>query len=88
MKLSVIIPAYHCKNYIRECITSVLCQLPEDCEMIIVDDGSEDGTVNISGSSTEITKAHRPPGMRGLILRREIMSLFWTVMTACVQASS
>lgn len=47
MKLSVIIPAYHCKNYIRECIASVLCQLPEDCEMIIVDDGSEDGTVNI-----------------------------------------
>ena len=42
--LSVIVPAYNCEAYIDECLTSVLEQLPQDCEFILVDDGSTDAT--------------------------------------------
>lgn len=42
--LSVIIPAYNCENIIEETAGSVLNQLPENCELILVDDGSTDGT--------------------------------------------
>ena len=42
--LSVILPAYNCMNTIDECASSVLDALPEGSELIIVDDGSQDGT--------------------------------------------
>ena len=42
--LSVIIPAYNCEDLLDETAGSVLSQLPENCELILVDDGSSDGT--------------------------------------------
>ena len=38
--LSVIIPTYNCKEYLDATLGSVLQQLTEDEELIIVDDGS------------------------------------------------
>ena len=43
--LSVVIPTYNCKSYLGECLGSVLEQLPKNYELIVVDDGSTDGTV-------------------------------------------
>ena len=45
--LSVIIPAYNCETYIRECLDSVLAQKRDDVEVVAVDDGSSDGTLAI-----------------------------------------
>ena len=45
--LSIIIPAYNCEKFIAQCLDSVLAQLPEDCELIVVDDGSTDDTSRI-----------------------------------------
>ena len=42
--LSIIIPAWNCENYLEECLNSVLTQLPDDYELIVVDDGSTDRT--------------------------------------------
>lgn len=42
--LSFIIPTYNCEAYLDETLSSVLCQLPEGCELILVDDGSTDST--------------------------------------------
>ena len=44
VRLSVIIPAFNCREYLDEGLQSILCQLPSDCELIVVDDGSDDGT--------------------------------------------
>ena len=43
-KLSFIIPAYNCADFMDETIGSVILQLPDDCELVIVDDGSTDET--------------------------------------------
>ncbi len=44
MKLSVIIPAYNVEHTLRRCVESVISQRVEGMEVIIVNDGSKDGT--------------------------------------------
>lgn len=45
--ISVILPAYNREKFIEDCITSVLNQTYTDFEVLVVDDGSEDSTVEI-----------------------------------------
>ena len=45
--ISVIIPTYNRKNIIQKAITSVLNQSYTNFELIIIDDGSNDGTYNL-----------------------------------------
>jgi glycosyltransferase involved in cell wall biosynthesis len=50
MQISVIIPAYNAARYLPETIESVLAQTVSDWELIIVDDGSNDATLEIARS--------------------------------------
>ncbi len=45
--LSIVVPAYNVENYIRECVDSILAQDFTDFELLLVDDGSRDGTGEI-----------------------------------------
>ena len=45
--VSIIIASYNYENYIKETIQSVLNQTFEDWEMIIVDDGSKDNSIEV-----------------------------------------
>src|SRR4030042_2819673 len=69
MKLSIIIPTYNGKGVLENCIESLGDQSYKDFEIIVVDDGSTDGTLEILGnlkkslSNFEFTKQnHKGPG--------------------------
>lgn len=47
MKLSIIIPMYNAEKYIERCLDSIIKQLGEEDELIIVDDGSTDHSPQI-----------------------------------------
>ena len=44
MKISVIVPVYNCESYLPACLDSILNQTFSDLEIIVVDDGSTDGS--------------------------------------------
>lgn len=47
MKVSIIIPVYNVERYLNECIESVLSQNCTDLEIILINDGSEDGSQKV-----------------------------------------
>lgn len=42
--VSIIVPVYKSKDTLKRCVESLLAQTVEDTEMILVDDGSPDGS--------------------------------------------
>ena len=46
-KVSIIIPVYNVESYLRRCLDSVVNQTLKDIEIILVNDGSTDGSLAI-----------------------------------------
>ena len=47
MKVSIIVAAYNIEDYIKRCMYSIVNQTFKDIEIIVVNDGSTDNTLNI-----------------------------------------
>ena len=47
MKVSIVVPAYNVEQYLDRCLDSLLRQTLTDIEIIIINDGSTDGTQKI-----------------------------------------
>ncbi|MGN1481183.1 glycosyltransferase family 2 protein [Porcipelethomonas sp.] len=46
--LSVIIPSYNSRKWLKKCLNSFVCNVINDIEVIVVNDGSDDGSENIA----------------------------------------
>lgn len=46
-KISIIVPVYNAENYLRRCIDSILNQTYTDFELLLINDGSTDGSAKI-----------------------------------------
>lgn len=65
MKISVIVPVYNVKNYLEKCIESILSQSFTNIELILVDDGSTDGSGELCDRYTfdeRVIVIHKPNG--------------------------
>lgn len=71
--LSVIVPAYNVENYIKQCVDSILTQSFTDFELLLVDDGSKDGTGRIcddyAAKDVRVKVIHKQNG--GLVSARK-----------------
>ena len=47
VKISVIVPVYNCEKYLSQCIRSIVNQDEKEIEIILIDDGSTDGSSSI-----------------------------------------
>lgn len=45
--LSIIVPVYNTEKYLNKCLTSITSQITDECELIVVNDGSPDNSENI-----------------------------------------
>ncbi len=58
--VSVIIPAYNSERYLAEAIESVLSQAYPALEVIVVDDGSTDGSARVAREHEAVRCVHQP----------------------------
>lgn len=62
VKVSVIVPIYNAEKYLEQCLDSIVNQTLKDIEIILIDDGSTDGSAEICKnylSDSRITYYHK-----------------------------
>ncbi|CAN1493527.1 WcaA Glycosyltransferases involved in cell wall biogenesis [Flavobacteriaceae bacterium] len=63
---SIIVPVYNVENYLKQCLDSILCQMYNDFEIILVNDGSTDSSPEIctfyKNRSTKIVLVNKENG--------------------------
>ena len=53
IRVSIIIPVYNAEEHLTKCVESVLAQTEKNIEIILIDDGSTDGSGNICDNLAE-----------------------------------
>lgn len=66
IKVTVIVPVYNTKKYLEECVASLRAQTIKEIEILLVDDGSTDGSSELcdelSKTDDRIRVIHKPNG--------------------------
>lgn len=72
--VSIIIPIFNAKDYLEKCIISALKQTYSDIEVILVDDGSNDGSEyicdQIAQADNRVKVVHKNRGRNGVSAAR------------------
>ena len=86
--VSMIIPVYNVRDYLRKCLDSVAAQTYQALEVIIVNDGSPDDSLEIILEYTAknphfhcFTVVRAAPGIMDWSRHPESTSCIWTAMT-------
>lgn len=65
-RISIIVPVYNAEQTLRRCVDSILAQTFTDFELLLVDDGSTDGSGAIcdeyAGIDGRVRVFHKPNG--------------------------
>ncbi len=65
-ELSIVVPVYNVHTYLRKCVGSILSQDYTDFEVLLVDDGSTDGSAGIcdefAANDARVRVFHKPNG--------------------------
>lgn len=56
VEISIIVPVYNVEKYLKKCIDSIMNQTFKNFELILVDDGSTDGSSNICDEYEKVDK--------------------------------
>lgn len=74
--VSVVVPIYNVEQYLRECVDSILAQTHKNIEVILVNDGSTDGSLEImreyEASDSRVVVVDKPNGGYGHSVNRGI----------------
>ena len=74
-KVSILIPCYNAEKWIAEAIQSALDQSIEDKEVIVVDDGSTDGSLEVVKSFGDQIQFESGPNRGGNVARNRLLEL-------------
>ena len=85
--ISVIIPVYNSAKYLRECLNSVFLQTLKDFEIILIDDGSTDGSEEVYNSfDDKRLRIYRQENRGVAFARNYAMSLASGEFIACLDS--
>lgn len=73
--VSILIPCYNAERWISQCIESALTQTWADKEVIVVDDGSTDGSLQVIQSFGERIRWESGPNRGGNVARNRLLEL-------------
>ena len=74
-KVSICIPTYNRKDYLRETINSVFAQTYKDYEVVVVDDGSTDGTAEMLKNTGLPVRYYRQQNSGDAAARNKLIKL-------------
>ena len=74
-KVSICVPTYNRKDYLRESLDSIFAQTYKNYEVVVVDDGSTDGTAEMLEQSDYPLRYHRQKNSGDAAARNKLIKL-------------